>query len=113
MPDRGGPKWSIRGIAAGGAFLSLANLYYANDLIYTRKEGEAQEKRLDRMASSLKEIRTDVGTIRAQSERTAGNVEVIMNELKKKTNRFESHAKSTEEERDFWRNRYEEISNER
>lgn len=111
MPDRGGPKWSIRGIAAGGAFLSLANLYYASDLIYTRKEGEAQERRIDRLGQGIKEIRADVANIRQDVGVIKG---ILTAGTKKKPPLPQSQAqKAAEEAAAYWRVRYEELENER
>lgn len=112
MPDSFRPKnWKFRGIATGTAVLAASQLYWIQELVYTRKEGEAQERRIDRLGQGIKEIRADVANIRQDVGVIKG---ILTAGTKKKPPLPQSQAqKAAEEAAAYWRVRYEELENER
>lgn len=118
MADEYKPRgWGVRGMAVGGAALTIGQLYAFQEYVFTRKEAEQLEQRVGRIndfhKGGIQAVRDDIQGLRKEVVEMNTNVAILMYELKKKNARTEEHAKNVEEEKDYWRTKFEETEAER
>lgn len=90
MGEAAGPvkRWALRAGASAGAVITVGQLYMVQEIFFTRKEAEAEIRRVDRLERVLeedfKEIRADIRGLKDEISVINRNSGTVIHELKKK-----------------------------
>lgn len=106
MIDSSRIRKSLSGIALGGIALSLSQVYYVQELFYTRKEAEAQDRRVDSITEKISRVDSKIDSLIAQGAANGAEIRSLREFLKKKSHDLEASLRS-EEEAEYWRAKYE------
>lgn len=80
-------RWWLAHTGTAATIMTIGQVYYAQQLLFTRKEGEAHEKRIsrveDQVIAELRGMHTEIQSLNI-------NVGVLMHDSKKKSRTIES-----------------------
>lgn len=95
--------------AVAGTILTVGQVYAMNEMVFTRKEAEAQisstherflrvDDDMGEIKSFVREMRTELSKQRMEDAKTNENVAILMHELKKKSDAEEERVEKERRE---------------